>query len=111
MIINKIVSVGAFGKLDVDFKDQDVLLLEDSGKEVEGKFGSQTVFKMKFMSGEVKNMNINQTSLNKLVDAFGSDTDGWVGKEVQVHVVKQMVSGKMTKVLYYTEKGGTLDEE
>ena len=99
MIINKIVSVGAFGKLDVDFKDQDVLLLEDSGKEVEGKFGSQTVFKVKFMSGEAKNLNFNQTSLNKLVDAFGS-VDIKLGVAYQKEKVKEVVERqKPNKVL------------
>jgi len=42
----------------------------------------------------------NRTTLKKLAETFGDDTDKWVGKEVKLMIVKQNVHGKMLDVIY-----------
>ena len=110
MKVTKRISVGAFAKRGVDYKDSDVVTILNEGVVVEGKFGEQHLFKMGFVSGE-KNLSINQTSMNKLIDVFGDDTANWVGKEVKLWVVKQNVAGKFTDVTYITTPDQQLGEE
>ena len=110
MKVTKRISVGAFAKRGVDYKDGDIVKILNEGVVVEGKFGEQHLFKMGFVSGE-KNLSINQTSMNKLIDVFGDDTANWVGKEVKLWVVKQNVAGKFTDVTYITTPDQQLGEE
>lgn len=97
-------------KYEADIKDGDVITLSSSGEEVEGKYGTKQVFRVATRNGE-KNVNVNQTSINNLIDAFGDDTEDWVGKEVQCWVVKTMVSGKLHNVLYLAPEGWSMDDE
>src|SRR3990167_892393 len=102
MKMEKKVSVGAFAKVLEDFKDQDLLEITDAGKEVEGKFGMQMVFKVKLPNGEEKNLSFNQTTINILIDKLGEESDVWVGKKVKVWAIRQAVQGKLTTVVYLT---------
>ena len=110
MKVEKKIIVGSFAKRGVDYKDGDVVKILNDGAVVEGKFGPQHLFKMGFLTGE-KNLGINQTSLNKLIDAFGDDTAGWVRKDVKLWVVKQNVAGRFTDVTYVTAPDQQLGEE
>lgn len=96
----KTVSVGQFAKKGVDIKNGDMITIANEGKQVEGNFGMQNLFLVKLTNGEEKNISVNQTSLNGLIDAYGSDSLQWVGKEVKVWLIKQNVSGKFVDVLY-----------
>ncbi len=103
MIIQKKVSVGAdFAKIKEDIVDGDVIKINDGGQPFEGSFGTQTVFKVETKNGE-KAMSFNQTSLNNLVDAYGQDTIGWIGKEAKVWLIKMSVQGKMRDVVFLAE--------
>jgi hypothetical protein len=102
MKVQKIVKAsGEWAKNGVDFKDGDTIKFLDGGQIVSGEFGDQNVFKIETKSGE-KNLGVNQTSMNNLIDAFGDDTDLWKGKNIKVWLITQSVSGKMRKVCYLT---------
>ena len=103
MKITKKVSLGGkFAKLGEDYKDQDYMRILDAGKEVEGEFGTQVIFKVKVPSGEERITGFNQTSLNFLLEIYGDDSEGWIDKPVRVNVVKQNVGGKFKNVNYFT---------
>lgn len=110
MKVQKRISVGAFAKRGEDYKNGDVVMILNEGIVQDGKFGEQNIFKMGFVSGE-KNLSINQTSMNYLIDAYGDDTAGWVKKEVKLWVVKQNVAGRFTDVTYVTAPNQQLGEE
>ena len=110
MKVTKRISVGAFAKRGFDYQDGDVVKILNDGVVEEGKFGEQHLFKMGFLTGE-KNLGINQTSLNKLIDVFGDDTASWVGKDVKLWVVKQNVAGRFTDVTYVTAPNQQLGDE
>ena len=110
-IYSKKVSVkGEFAKKGEDFKDGDVVTIANEGKQIEGKFGLQDVFLIKFPTGD-KNMNFNQTSINNMVDAFGKDSTKWVGKEVKIWLILQNVQGKMVKVAYLSHPDSDINED
>jgi len=110
MKYKKTVSVGAFAKKGEDIRDGDIITIANEGKQVEGQFGTQDVFLVKLTNGEEKNINVNQTSINGLVDAFGEDSISWVGKQVKVWLIKQNVAGKFTNVLYISHPSADLTE-
>lgn len=96
---------GRFAKLGEDFKDNDILLITGDSIEQEGEFGTQVLFPVKTIKGDEKNLSFNATSRNRLIDIYGDESEKWVGKEVQVHVVKQNVGGKMKDVVYLCAPG------
>lgn len=111
MKYQKKVSVGVFAKKGVDINDKDIITIANEGKKVEGQFGSQDVFFVKLKNGEEKNINVNQTSLNGLIDAFGEDSMQWIGKQVKVWLITQNVAGKFVKVLYISHPNAELTQD
>ena len=57
------------------------------------------MFKVVTRNGE-KNLNFNQTSQNNLVDLFGDESETWKEKQVRVHMIRALVSGKMQQIVY-----------
>src|SRR3990167_10380363 len=110
MKVTKRIAVGAFARRNEDYRDGDIVTILNEGVTVEGNFGEQTLFKLSFASGE-KNLGVNQTSLNKLIDAFGDETSSWVGKSGKLWIVKQNVAGKFLNVTYITAPDQQLGEE
>ena len=103
-------SIGQFARLGEDFNDGDLLqILNEGVLDDSGDFGPKMVFQVRLPNTESKNLNFNQTSLNYLIDSYGSETIEWKGKEVKVWAVNQMVSGKMRKVIYLTAPDKTLE--
>ena len=100
MQYKKKVTVGEFAKKGVDVKNGDLVTIANEGKQIEGQYGIQNVFLIKIKKGDEKNISVNQTSMNALIDAFGEDSVNWVGKQVKVWIIKQNVSGKFVDVLY-----------
>jgi hypothetical protein len=41
-----------------------------------------------------KRLVLNRTNLDTLVEAFGDDTDKWIGKKIQLAITKVMYAGK-----------------
>ena len=93
---------GEFAKKGEDINDGDVIKFLDKGKEVEGKFGAQRVFKIETVDGDEKLVSVNQTSINYLIPKYGDDTEKWIGKEIKVWINRENVAGQRRKVLYFT---------
>jgi len=121
MIMQKKVSMGvAFArkkayeyegvKYEADVKDGDILTVLDEGKVIIGQYGEQHVFKVKTRNGE-KALTLNQKSINNLVDSFGEDSNGWINKDVKAWVLKAMVSGKLSLIVYLSHPEAEMDEE
>jgi hypothetical protein len=97
-------------KYDADVKDGDIVTILDEGKIVVGQYGEQHVFKIKTRNGE-RGLTFNQKSINNLIDSFGEDSVNWVGKEAKIWVIKAMVSGKLSLVVYVSDKNAQMDDE
>jgi hypothetical protein len=88
---------GEWAKKGEDIKDGDTIA--SAGDVVSGEYGDRTVFKVDTRNG-VKNLSLNQTSQNNLIDAYGDESDKWVGKSAKVYLIRALVSGKMQQVVY-----------
>jgi hypothetical protein len=108
-IIKKVSMDGTWVKVGEDIKDQQIITILDEGKNLEGQFGTQQVFKIHNGKGEFI-MNLNQTSQNNLFDAFGEESKNWIGKEVKAWVIRAMVSNKMRNIVYLAEKTWEMSE-
>jgi len=111
MLYQKKVSVGAqYAKKGEDIKDGDIITILDEGQVVVGKYGEQNVHKIKTRNGD-RALNLNQTSINNLVDAYGVDGKEWVGKTAKVWIIKAMVSGKFQNIVYLSKEDWTMTDE
>ena len=110
MIYTKKVSIGAFLKKGVDFKDGDFITIANEGKQIEGQYGTQDVFLVKLADGREGNVGFNQTTINNLIDGYGKDSVKWIGKQVKVWAILSNVQGKMIKVYYFLCPETILDE-
>ena len=110
-IYTKKVSVGNFLKKGEDYKDGDILTIANEGKQVEGNFGTQDIFLAKLQDGREGNINLNQTSLNGMIEAYGKDSISWIGKKVKVTKVKMSVAGKFTDVYFFAHPDAEFTED
>lgn len=121
MILNKKSTVGgAFARkksyeyegktYEADIKDGDIVTILSDGQVVSGEYGEQYVFKIKTRNGE-RNLSFNQTTINNMIDSFGTDTSNYIGKEAKVWIIKAMVSGKLQNVAYLSSKESTMDDD
>jgi len=102
MKVQKKVSVqGEWAKPKQDIDSGDIIRIKNSGEIIQGEYGDRHVFKVATKNGE-KLLSLNQTSLNYLIDAFGDETESWVGKDIKVWLVKSNIQGKMKDVVYLT---------
>lgn len=111
MKYTKTVRVGKYAKKGEDYKDRDVITILNQGEMVDGTYGPGSVFRVRVPSGEERAFRFNKTSLNNMIEAFGDESSGWVGKEVKVWLILQNVQGKMTKVAYVSHTGADIDDE
>lgn len=109
MIIKKRASVGTYAKKGTDYKNGDTITILDGGKEVEGKFGPQNVFKVKIGEGEFA-MPLNRTSCENLASDYGEDTEAWAGKAAKVNMIKMLVAGSMQDVVFLTHPDKSIDD-
>lgn len=111
MIIKKKVNAGGqFIDKKEDIKDGDIITILNGGVEHESEFGPKMGFLLETSKGE-RVMDLNQTTQNNLVDAFGEETNDWVGKKVKVVIVRGMVSGKMQNIVYLAHPDWEMDDE
>ena len=79
MKVQKKLTLGNYAKKGEDFRNGDVLTFLTQGSIENGNYGEQYVFLMRMKDGVTKkNVTINQTSMNKLIDGYGDDTRSWV---------------------------------
>ena len=76
-------------------------------KDKNGNDQTQTVFSIKTRNG-AKNIPLNQTSINSLVEEFGEDDKNWIGKIVNVLVV--IIPGKPSWY-YFAPDGYEIGEQ
>lgn len=98
-----------FARKGQDIKNGDLVIITNSGKEMEGQFGTQTIFNIKKGTVEMA-MSFNQTSINAMIDEYGDDSELWIGKEVKIHSIKQNVAGKFLDVYYVAPIGYEMGE-
>lgn len=109
-VTKKVNARGEYAKLNEDIKDgQTIKILEDC-VIVTGEFGDKHVFKVETPNGE-KNLTFNQTSMNNLIDAFGDETESWVGIEVKAWLITQSIGGQMRRVCYLTAPEWVMEED
>ena len=101
---------GEFIKKGEDVKNDDTVIIKDEGTWIDGQFGKQFVVKIETPTGEEKNANFNQTTINILHDEFGEETANWIGKEVLVRVKKDTVGGKKVDIYYFVTPNWDFDE-
>src|SRR3990167_3619285 len=78
----------------------------------EGEFGTQDIAKIKIQDeGEIKNVRINNPTLNALIEAFGEDSNLWMNKVLTVHTEKMIVAGKRVVALYLIPEGYKISED
>ena len=106
----KKISVGAFLKKGIDFKENDLIEIANEGKPVEGQFGTQDVFMVKLADGREGNISFNQTTMNNLIDGYSENSINWIGKKAKVWTILSNVQGKMIKVYYFLHPDTILDE-
>lgn len=87
----------------------DRVKLLDAGQVVPGEYGEQTIFSIMTRNGE-RNIALNQSSINVLVDEFGDESADWVGREVRVLMKKDVVAGKRVIIAYLVAEGWYLDD-
>ena len=81
----------------------------DSGNVEPGQFGDQHNFKIKTRNGE-KKIALNQKTLNVLGMEYGTETEAWIGKEVNVILKKDVIGGKKVIIAYLVTEGWSLDD-
>lgn len=86
----------------------DVIKLTTEAQEVPSQQGGMQLVAKALVKGgdkEAKNLAINTPSKNALIQAFGDDTQEWVGKLLSVHVEKTVIAGKRGIALYLIPEG------
>jgi len=109
MKYKKSVSLGQFARKGEDIKHGDIVTVLNEGEQFEGDYGTQDVFSIKTTRGEEKNITLNKTSLNNMIDAYGEDSSGWVGKEAKIWLIMSNIQGKMKQVLYVSHPKAEID--
>ena len=101
---------GQFIDKKADIKNGDIVTILNGGVEHEGQYGVQFGLLINTKNGE-RVLDLNQTTKNNLIDAFGDETESWIGKEVKVWVIRAMVGGKMCDIVYLSAKDWEMDDE
>jgi len=93
-------------------KDGTKVSLVSETKSIEGgEYGSQDVAKARFEGDdESKNVQLNRTTLNGLIDAFGEESNDWIGKLLFAHIENAIIGGKRRTILYLVPDGYELTE-
>ena len=78
----------------------------------EGEYGMQDVAKIKIEGdNEIKNVRLNNPTVNGLIEAFGTDSKEWVNKVLTLQTEKMVVAGKRVTALYLVPDGYALKED
>lgn len=94
---------------EADLKNGDWVTIEDAGSIETGQFGDQHYFRIKTRNG-TKKAPFNQSTINVLVEAFGDESEAWVGKDVKVLITKTVIGGKKVMPAYFVTDEWYLDD-
>lgn len=102
-----------FAKKKEDINQGDVVEIMEQAQERPDRFNpgqSQTVVKIKTKNG-ARYMNLNQKSVNALIDEFKSNDDStWIGKKGKILLNPTTIGGKKVIVAYLVGQAWELDE-
>lgn len=101
MLVQKKVSIMGEWIKKEDLENGDIIKVLDAGELMPGDYGERHVFKIETKNGE-RLITFNQSSMNYLIDAFGEETEKWIGKKVKAWIVKMSVAGKIKPVIFLT---------
>lgn len=89
-----------------EVKTGDTLIINSEGEWIESKRFTypdgtpKQQFIIKVNCDNVdRDMSLNATNRQNLINAFGKDTSKWVGQAVVVEIVKMSVSGQLKNVI------------
>lgn len=79
---------------------------ESQYKDKDGNMKTQNVAKVHFEGmPEPTNTRINWQTIYGLIDAYGKESTGWIGKVLTVKVVEAMIGDTMRTILYLIPEG------
>ena len=111
MHIQKKSSVqGDWAKVGVDITDRGMVKILDAGQDVENEFGKRLAFQILTKNGQ-KVITMNQTSLNNLADAYGDESESWIGKMAKTYIIKQKIGEKLKNVVYLCGKDWFMEDD
>lgn len=85
----------------MDFVDGENVKFQDEGEETTFADGRKAItFVVELKNEETRKWSPNPTTLKALGVAWGTETEGWVGKKAKLNKVKQSVKGKLVDVIY-----------
>ena len=91
---------------DVDVRDGDIITIAGAGEIVEIEDRSTHEVRkrlrlpIKLVSGDVKELTLNQGSNKQCLAVWGKHTEEWVGKTATVTIVSKDVFGQIKRVIY-----------
>lgn len=86
--------------------------VESQFKDDEGNPKMQDVCKVRFEGGtEAVNVSLNRATIYGLIDAFGKESNGWIGKVLTAHTEKVVVGGKRVTAMYLVPEGFEVGED
>jgi hypothetical protein len=89
---------------NVDISDGDIIKILNEGEwtvfNYKGQERKKLVFLIKTRFQTEKLLPLNQQSINNLIDAYGDETENWVGKEARVWIFKSNVGGSFKDIVY-----------
>lgn len=99
-----------------DVKDGDIIIIKNSGEIVDSNFKDEKTdlpkkdyrFEVE-VDGEMKILSMNKTSRTNLADVWGKDTEGWVGKEAVIELVKLPTGKKMISLTAVINEDNKID--
>lgn len=96
---------GAWVKKETLREGQRAKIVGETSPE-EGTYGKQDVTKIRFEGDqETKNMALNKTTINALIDAFGDDSKNWINHYLTVHAETTRSAGKKSITVYLIPEG------
>ena len=79
---------------------------ESRFKDKEGNLKTENIVKVRFQGAdESKNMRLNWTTIYGLIDAFGKDSEEWIGKVLTLKTIDAMVGDTMRTIMYLIPEG------
>ena len=112
MIIEKTNGMGGSWIDKKELQKGDIAKLTTEAKWVEGTNGKQLVAKIRIKGQlEDKNTAINTPTRNALIEAFGEDSNSWIGKHLTVSVESGIFAGKRGIALYLVPQGFEVKED
>ena len=60
---------------------------------------------------ERKKMSVNKTSLRKIIEYWGDESDDWMGKKLSVKIIEQQAFGELKKIIYVEPADMVKEEE